>query len=52
MARNTDGLPMVVRARRTSPVDQARAPVPFAAATWDRGFLFRTAADILRRRDC
>jgi hypothetical protein len=46
MARNTDGLPMVMRARMTSPVDQRVTPVPFAAATWDRGFLFRTAADI------
>jgi hypothetical protein len=37
---------MVMRARMTSPVDQRVTPVPFAAATWDRGFLFRTAADI------
>jgi hypothetical protein len=40
---------MVMRARRTSPVDQRVTPVPFAAATWDRGFLFRTAADIFLR---
>jgi hypothetical protein len=51
MARNTDGLPMVVRARRTSPVDQARDPGLIRRRNVGPGFPIWQGRRHLRRRD-